>query len=135
MTVSTRSSKAWGGVVLSLSGSCTPAYYSLAVLCSRQKQARARRQRIPAFGEWNYSYGGDWPVTQYLDSAVPPSPMPVKKVTESDLSPHSLSRLPFVLLVSRIVLLLASTSSVIQNAVTSEVTACIYQTCSATNRR
>lgn len=54
-----------------------------------QKQGRARRQRIPAFGEWNYDYGGDWPVTQYFDSAmqaglamaVPPSPKPVRKVT------------------------------------------------------
>jgi hypothetical protein len=60
-------------------------------LCALQKQqARARRQRIPAFGEWNYSYGGDWPVTQYFDSAmqaglVPPSPMPVKKVAELSL--------------------------------------------------
>jgi hypothetical protein len=58
------------------------------VLWLQKQQARARRQRIPAFGEWNYSYGGDWPVTQYFDSAmqaglVPPSPMPVKKVAES----------------------------------------------------
>jgi hypothetical protein len=55
------------------------------------QQKQARRQRIPAFGEWNYSYGGDWPVTQYSDSAVPPSlaPLPVKKVTESDPSPYS----------------------------------------------
>ncbi|KAL6662284.1 hypothetical protein ACP70R_000143 [Stipagrostis hirtigluma subsp. patula] len=53
-----------------------------------KKAARARRQRIPAFGEWNYGYAaGDWPVTQYFDSALqaglgmalPPSPKPVKK--------------------------------------------------------
>ncbi|KAG0529905.1 hypothetical protein BDA96_05G137700 [Sorghum bicolor] len=51
-----------------------------------KKKATARRQRIPAFGEWNYAYvgAGDWPVTQYFDSAMqagrlvmaipPPSP-------------------------------------------------------------
>lgn len=58
-----------------------------------QKQGRAWRQRIPAFGEWNYDYGGDWPVTQYFDSAmqaglvmaVPPSPRPVKKVSTESL--------------------------------------------------
>lgn len=60
-----------------------------------QKVVRARRQqRIPAFGEWNYEYGGagdDWPVTQYFDSAmqaglvvaIPPSPKPAKKVTNN----------------------------------------------------
>ncbi|TVU25651.1 hypothetical protein EJB05_28155 [Eragrostis curvula] len=50
----------------------------------------ARRQRVPAFGEWNYAYGGDWPVTQYFDSAmqaglfvaVPPSPKPLKKAVK-----------------------------------------------------
>ncbi|KAK3120131.1 hypothetical protein QOZ80_9AG0682170 [Eleusine coracana subsp. coracana] len=55
-----------------------------------KKQARARRQRIPAFGEWNYDYGADWPVTQYFDSAmqaglvmaVPPSPKPLKKAVK-----------------------------------------------------
>ncbi|CAD6256978.1 unnamed protein product [Miscanthus lutarioriparius] len=57
-------------------------------------KARARRQRIPAFGEWNYAYvgAGDWPVTQYLDSAmqagrlvvaIPPSPpKPANKVVK-----------------------------------------------------
>ncbi|KAL6659752.1 hypothetical protein ACP70R_002581 [Stipagrostis hirtigluma subsp. patula] len=62
-----------------------------------KKAARARRQRIPAFGEWNYGYAaGDWPVTQYFDSALqaglgmalPPSPKPVKKVVKwSDSAP------------------------------------------------
>ena len=58
----------------------------------RMQKVRARRQRVPAFGEWNYDYGGagDWPVTQYLDSAmqaaglvvaIPPSTKPPKKVT------------------------------------------------------
>ncbi|XP_066342808.1 uncharacterized protein [Miscanthus floridulus] len=58
-------------------------------------KARARRQRIPAFGEWNYTYvgAGDWPVTQYFDSAmqagrlvlaIPPSspPKPANKVVK-----------------------------------------------------
>ncbi|XP_066335497.1 uncharacterized protein [Miscanthus floridulus] len=58
-------------------------------------KARARRQRIPAFGEWNYAYvgAGDWPVTQYFDSAlqagqlvvaIPPSspPKPANKVVK-----------------------------------------------------
>ncbi|BAF28130.1 uncharacterized protein [Oryza sativa Japonica Group] len=68
---------------------------------------RVRRRRIPAFGEWNYDgdgdlgggggcygYGyrdGDWPVTQYFDSAMqarglvislPPSPKPPKKAVK-----------------------------------------------------
>ena len=58
----------------------------------RMQKVRARRQRVPAFGEWNYDYGGagDWPVTQYFDSAmqapglvvaIPPSTKPPKKVT------------------------------------------------------
>ncbi|TKW16950.1 hypothetical protein SEVIR_5G332800v4 [Setaria viridis] len=56
------------------------------------KKVQARRQRIPAFGEWNYDYGGagDWPVTQYFDSAmqaglvvtIPPSPKPAKKAVK-----------------------------------------------------
>ncbi|CAO2178149.1 unnamed protein product [Urochloa humidicola] len=58
-------------------------------------KVRARRQRVPAFGEWNYydySGAGDWPVTQYFDSAVqaglvvampPPSPKkPPKKAVK-----------------------------------------------------
>ncbi|XP_062183259.1 uncharacterized protein LOC133887347 [Phragmites australis] len=59
------------------------------------KKVRARRQRIPAFGEWNYDYGGDWPVNQYFDSAMqarlgialPPSPKPLKKVEWSNSAP------------------------------------------------
>ncbi|XP_062198064.1 uncharacterized protein LOC133900829 [Phragmites australis] len=61
------------------------------------KKVRARRQRIPAFGEWNYDYGSgsDWPVTQYFDSAMqpglvmalPPSPKHVKKVVKWSDSP------------------------------------------------
>ena len=57
----------------------------------RMQKVRARRQRVPAFGEWNYDYAGagDWPVTQYFDStmqaglvvAIPPSTKPPKKVT------------------------------------------------------
>ncbi|KAL5203790.1 hypothetical protein ABZP36_008661 [Zizania latifolia] len=59
---------------------------------------RVRRRRIPAFGEWNYDhdggYGysdGDWPVTQYFDSAMqaglvialpPASPKPAKKAVK-----------------------------------------------------
>uniref|UniRef100_A0ACD5TFI6 Uncharacterized protein n=1 Tax=Avena sativa TaxID=4498 RepID=A0ACD5TFI6_AVESA len=64
------------------------------------KKVRARPRRIPAFGEWNYyddhggyGYGyagGDWPVTQYFESALqlqaggmvialPASPKPAKK--------------------------------------------------------
>jgi len=57
----------------------------------RMQKVRARRQRVPAFGEWNYDYGGagDWPVTQYFDSAmqaaglvvaISPSTKPPKKV-------------------------------------------------------
>ncbi|XP_039852276.1 uncharacterized protein LOC120710751 isoform X2 [Panicum virgatum] len=56
------------------------------------KKVRARRQRVPAFGEWNYDYGGagDWPVTQYFDSAmqaglvvaIPPSTKPPKKAVK-----------------------------------------------------
>lgn len=72
------------------------------------KKARARRQRIPAFGEWNYDdYGGagDWPVTQYFDStaipaglvmaALPPSPKkPPKKVVRwSDSAALELEKL------------------------------------------
>lgn len=44
------------------------------------KNVRARPRRIPAFGEWNYydhggygygyAGGGDWPVTQYFESAM-----------------------------------------------------------------
>jgi hypothetical protein len=65
---------------------------------SPQKE-RARPRRIPAFGEWNYydhgGYGyadGDWPVTQYFESAMhaggmvialPASPKPVKKVSHA----------------------------------------------------
>ncbi|KAG2591890.1 hypothetical protein PVAP13_5NG511300 [Panicum virgatum] len=56
-------------------------------------KVRARRQRVPAFGEWNYDYGGagDWPVTQYFDSAmqaaglvvaIPPSTKPPKKAVK-----------------------------------------------------
>lgn len=65
-----------------------------------QKVRHARRQRIPAFGEWNYDYigAGDWPVTQYFDSAMqaglvvamPPSPKPAKKVTARPSSISSL---------------------------------------------
>ncbi|KAG8089729.1 hypothetical protein GUJ93_ZPchr0011g27001 [Zizania palustris] len=61
---------------------------------------RVRRRRIPAFGEWNYDHdggcgygygGGDWPVTQYFDSAMqaglvialpPASPKPPKKAVK-----------------------------------------------------
>ncbi|KAF8766237.1 hypothetical protein HU200_007744 [Digitaria exilis] len=56
------------------------------------QKVRARRQRVPAFGEWNYDYvgAGDWPVTQYFDSAMKaglvvamrPSPKPAKKVVK-----------------------------------------------------
>ncbi|XP_006663381.2 uncharacterized protein LOC102704752 [Oryza brachyantha] len=68
------------------------------------KKERLRQRRIPAFGEWNYDhdghgggcygYGyrdGDWPVTQYFDSAMqaggmvmsfPPSPKPAKKAVK-----------------------------------------------------
>ncbi|KQJ88576.1 uncharacterized protein LOC100828522 isoform X1 [Brachypodium distachyon] len=66
-----------------------------------KKVIRARPRRIPAFGEWNYyddggygygDGGGDWPVTQYFDSAMamqaglvmalPVSPKPVKKAVK-----------------------------------------------------
>uniref|UniRef100_A0A0D9XRL3 Uncharacterized protein n=1 Tax=Leersia perrieri TaxID=77586 RepID=A0A0D9XRL3_9ORYZ len=67
------------------------------------KNERVRGRRIPAFGEWNYDDGGcygygyrdgDWPVTQYFDSAMqmhtaggllislPPSPDPPKKAVK-----------------------------------------------------
>uniref|UniRef100_A0ACD5T8Y9 Uncharacterized protein n=1 Tax=Avena sativa TaxID=4498 RepID=A0ACD5T8Y9_AVESA len=67
------------------------------------KKVRARPRRIPAFGEWNYyddhgGYGyadGDWPVTQYFESAMqlqaggmvialPASPKPAKKADEEE---------------------------------------------------
>ena len=62
------------------------------------QNVRARPRRIPAFGEWNYydhgGYGyadGDWPVTQYFESAMQPgmvfalpaSPKPAKKVSNN----------------------------------------------------
>jgi hypothetical protein len=68
------------------------------------QNVRARPRRIPAFGEWNYydhggygygyAGGGDWPVTQYFESAMqagggmvialPASPpKPAKKVSSN----------------------------------------------------
>ncbi|KAL6840861.1 hypothetical protein ACP4OV_029387 [Aristida adscensionis] len=61
------------------------------LLRSAMKKPRARPRRIPAFGEWNYGYGGgggDWPVTQYFDAALQlqaglvMAPKPVKKVVK-----------------------------------------------------
>ena len=70
-------------------------------MCVCLQNVRARPRRIPAFGEWNYydhgGYGyadGDWPVTQYFESAMEdgglvfalpasPTPKPVKKVSNA----------------------------------------------------